>query len=363
MNDTNFLFCDGSLSDKLDNRLARAAKTIAELPADGLEPESEGELFDQLRRKFVVNPLKLIQSRISREGPREVGIELTGDNAFLYGEDRITVKGLELTIIVPFEGDAWLFRMRPSRWSTYPQGEVVGQELHLSYRVVEKDVDEIKKRYHRELQEIEDYIDRQASDIEGFNILIDGVMRDGVTKRRNELRANSQFTDALGIPERTPQRQSRSATRPNATPSPSSAQPKPKVFICYAKTDEAKADELYGQLKRAGADPWLDKRTLVLGDDWENEIKKAVTKADAFVVCLRPGFDEIGFRQREIRWAIDALKLRPPGRGFIIPYIIEPCELPDWCKPIHAGSDLSKQTTVAQLIAAIEKHCNWSHSV
>jgi hypothetical protein len=95
----------------------------------------------------------------------------------------------------------------------------------------------------------------------------------------------------------------------------------------------------------------------VLGDEWESEIKRAVHQADAFVVCLRPGFDEIGFRQQEVRWAREALQLRPPGRGFIIPFVLEPSTIPDWLKPFHLGSDLSKPTSYEELVQALRKHC------
>ena len=84
----------------------------------------------------------------------------------------------------------------------------------------------------------------------------------------------------------------------------------PKVFICYAKKDASNANELFEELQTAGANPWLDKRKLELGDDWEYEIKKAVKEADVFVACLSPGFDDVGFRQREVRWALEALELR-----------------------------------------------------
>ncbi len=131
---------------------------------------------------------------------------------------------------------------------------------------------------------------------------------------------------------------------------------RPKVFICHSSDDAAEADKLFRHLDMAGAEPWLDKRNLALGDDWESEIKKAVAQADVFVVCLRRGFDDIGFRQQEVRWAIEALQKRPPGRGFIIPFILEPCELPAWCEPFHAGSDLSRPTGYAELLQAVEKH-------
>ena len=73
------------------------------------------------------------------------------------------------------------------------------------------------------------------------------------------------------------------------------------------KQDSDEAESLFDRLTKAGAGPWLDKRCFVLGDEWEKEIGTAVDTADVFVVCLRPEFDEIGFRQREVRWAIEAL--------------------------------------------------------
>jgi len=134
----------------------------------------------------------------------------------------------------------------------------------------------------------------------------------------------------------------------------------PKVFICYASADISKAQEIFFWLKGCGADPWFDKERLVSGDQWDVEIRQAVAAADVFVVCLRPGFDDIGFRQNEVREAIRALENRPPGRAFIIPFIVRPCTLPEWCKPFHAGADLSKPTSLQELRRAIEKHCGVS---
>ncbi len=160
------------------------------------------------------------------------------------------------------------------------------------------------------------------------------------------------FGENLGGPEGSASKEY-AVVRPTA-----SARKKPIVFICYCKQDVSMATEIFEALQSHGAAPWLDKECLVHGDDWEREIKRAVEKADAFVACLRPGFDDIGYRQKEVRLALETLKLRPPDRGFIIPFLIEPCSLPEWCNSIHAGSDLSKPTTVVELIRAVRKHCN-----
>ena len=72
-----------------------------------------------------------------------------------------------------------------------------------------------------------------------------------------------------------------------------------KVFICYARCDKPQVLSLYERLKDVGVSPWMDVHSLVLGDQWRDVIKNAVTRADAFVVCLSPAFEEAGFRPME----------------------------------------------------------------
>lgn len=130
----------------------------------------------------------------------------------------------------------------------------------------------------------------------------------------------------------------------------------PRAFICHVKDDSERALELYHQLADAGIRPWLDKIHLRLGDNYEREIKMAVMESNVFIVCLRPGFNEIGFRQKEVRWAMDAIERRPIGQGFIIPYVLIPCDIPEWCSDLHAGPSLDSPTSFNELVLAIYKH-------
>ncbi|MBK8915984.1 MAG: toll/interleukin-1 receptor domain-containing protein [Phycisphaerales bacterium] len=127
----------------------------------------------------------------------------------------------------------------------------------------------------------------------------------------------------------------------------------PRAFICYCKQDIAIATQLFDLLNRNGINAWLDKKCLKLGDKIDVCIEKAVSQADAVVVLLRPQFEDVGYRQREVKLALDASLLRPGDRSFIIPFIIEPCELPQWCQGIHAGSDLSRRTGLDELLLAL----------
>ncbi len=99
-----------------------------------------------------------------------------------------------------------------------------------------------------------------------------------------------------------------------------------KVFLCHAHGDKDRVRELYLRLKKDGVDAWLDKEKLLPGQDWELEIRKAVREADVVVVCLSKQFNQAGFRQKEVRLALDTAMEKPEGEIFIIPARLEECD-------------------------------------
>ena len=99
-----------------------------------------------------------------------------------------------------------------------------------------------------------------------------------------------------------------------------------KVFLCHAHADRDAVRDLYTRLTNDGVDAWLDKEKLLPGQDWELEIRKAVREADVVVVCLSKQFNQAGFRQKEVRLALDTAMEKPEGEIFIIPAKLEQCE-------------------------------------
>jgi hypothetical protein len=99
-----------------------------------------------------------------------------------------------------------------------------------------------------------------------------------------------------------------------------------KVFLCHAHADAARVRELYRRLKRAGVDAWLDKENLLPGSNWDNEIRKAVREADVVIVCLSKQFNQDGYRQKEVRVALDAAMEKRENTIFLIPARLEECE-------------------------------------
>lgn len=107
-----------------------------------------------------------------------------------------------------------------------------------------------------------------------------------------------------------------------------------KVFLCHAHADRDAVRTLWTNLTNDGVDAWLDKKNLLPGQKWRYEIRRAVKEADVVIVCHSKEFNQMGFRQREVRWALDAAMEKPDGEIFIIPARLEECDvletLSDW---------------------------------
>lgn len=108
-----------------------------------------------------------------------------------------------------------------------------------------------------------------------------------------------------------------------------------KVFLCHAHSDVAVVRALYTRLTKDGVDAWLDKEKLLPGQDWELEIRKAVRESDVVVVCLSKQFNQAGFRQKEVRWALDTAMEQPEGEIFIIPARLEECDTLESLRHLH----------------------------
>lgn len=125
-----------------------------------------------------------------------------------------------------------------------------------------------------------------------------------------------------------------------------------KVFLCHAHHDADNVYALYDRLVRNGVDAWLDKKKLVAGQDWEYEIRKAVRESDVVIVCHSKQFNQRGFRQKEVRIALEEADLLPKGAIFIIPARLEECNVLDDLKRWH-WVDLFRTDGYDNLIRAL----------
>ena len=101
----------------------------------------------------------------------------------------------------------------------------------------------------------------------------------------------------------------------------------PKVFISYAREDELSALQLYRDIKKLGALPWIDKINLLPGTHWKSAIQDAIRNADYVLLLLtNNSVNKRGFVQNEIYEALLVLESIPPSNVFIIPVRQDNCQ-------------------------------------
>lgn len=103
-----------------------------------------------------------------------------------------------------------------------------------------------------------------------------------------------------------------------------------RIFLCYAHSDKESVRKLYTRItKKAGIEAWFDTEKLLPGQDWEHEIRKAILESDVIVICLSRQFNRLGgYRQKELKIALEKASLLPDNEIFIIPVRLEKCALP-----------------------------------
>jgi hypothetical protein len=125
------------------------------------------------------------------------------------------------------------------------------------------------------------------------------------------------------------------------------------VFLCHASGDKPAVRVLYQRLQAEGFKPWLDEENLLPGQEWEREISAAVRASTVVLVCLtRASVTKEGFVQKEIKHALDVADEKPEGTIFIIPVLLESCEVPTRLKRWH-WVNLFEESGYGRLLAAL----------
>ncbi|HEX5943767.1 MAG TPA: SUMF1/EgtB/PvdO family nonheme iron enzyme [Anaerolineales bacterium] len=99
-----------------------------------------------------------------------------------------------------------------------------------------------------------------------------------------------------------------------------------RVFLYHAPVDKIVVRDLYLRLIRDGVDTWLVKEKILPGQDWKQEIHKAVFEADVVVVCISERFLQVESRQKEVQAAFNSVIEQFDGQISVIPVRLEECD-------------------------------------
>lgn len=111
----------------------------------------------------------------------------------------------------------------------------------------------------------------------------------------------------------------------------------PLIFLSYAREDALAVHGVYLALRKRGLRPWMDtpptpfeSEGILAGLPWQDVVRKTLQSAHLVLAFFSArSVAKRGFVQREYRMALDLVAERPVGSVFLVPVLLEPCEVPD----------------------------------
>jgi hypothetical protein len=103
-----------------------------------------------------------------------------------------------------------------------------------------------------------------------------------------------------------------------------------QAFLSYQRADRELVEPILAGLRAAELDVWYD-GDLVGGTPWPLEVSRAIRTCAAFIACFSPRYADRhrSYMNEELRQAIEQRRLMPAQARWLVPIIIEPCELPE----------------------------------
>jgi hypothetical protein len=127
-----------------------------------------------------------------------------------------------------------------------------------------------------------------------------------------------------------------------------------QIFVSYSRKDLQTVRELYRRLTDMGYSLWFDQESLLAGQDWEQEIRRAIKSSSAVLMCLSSNWvGEPGYVQKELKLALEVMKEMPEGRIHTIPVRLDDCQVPPALERLH-WVDMTAPQGLARLTAAID---------
>jgi TIR domain len=114
------------------------------------------------------------------------------------------------------------------------------------------------------------------------------------------------------------------------------------VFISYVRENRRAVNRLQKALEARGIRVWRDTADLWPGEDWRQKIETAIVNDTlVFIACFsrQSNAREVSYQNEELTLALDQLRLRRPGKPWLIPVRFDNCEILDL--PIGAGRSLA----------------------
>ncbi|MHA6266337.1 hypothetical protein ACXYMP_05670 [Aliiroseovarius sp. CAU 1755] len=210
------LFNDVDWHSVQQNQKDRMNGEIAGMDGNRLLNTAVGDLADYFTEKYRVDPPILDEEGIHVD-QREVQMDVSRDqNRFISDRSRpFTVAATAVDVTIPFSGDAELFKVQPTTYTSMPpRGRVNRDHLLISFHGTNLEPERLRQSIDRQIQSISSYLETLRGNAEGLNNELPRLANEQIEYRRKKLLGDQSLVASLGFPMKTRADASRTYSAP-----------------------------------------------------------------------------------------------------------------------------------------------------
>jgi hypothetical protein len=181
----------------LRRREASAKDEVDRLADVKVLGDDSAALVRELFEKVKIRPIEFRWDQIYLDEPMEVDIS---GRVNPFGET-YTIRGTNVTVHLPFEGDQDLLQVSPTTQNfNPPQAHVRDREVRLEWEGRAGEVAQVQGWLGQVTSQMKTYAAWSKQDCDGFNTNLEGLLASWLKARRDHLEKNRQLVSALDIP-------------------------------------------------------------------------------------------------------------------------------------------------------------------
>ena len=194
----NDLFSEPARSwDILEQQEYRIDEHVQRLSAAELNARPIETIVDELCHRFSLD-VPVLREQAATASYDE--IDLDAPRRSVLGTPR-PVRGLRITVAVPFIGDRRILDLRPDTYEDLPtpKGLVVGDAIHFTAEGERLTAEEVRAAYDDWLALVNRHLALHREKLGGFNGRLRNTVEDAVGARIERLREHADIVNRLGL--------------------------------------------------------------------------------------------------------------------------------------------------------------------
>jgi hypothetical protein len=197
----NCLFQKGSLRIYLQSLIATAEKDILALSEKDLAQDKIEPIVSRISTKCSLKIPVLLEGDMRMESsPTSIRIVANDDGYSRNKRQDTFIEGTKIKIIIPYTGTKELFFHRPNtNWQNFPQGDVVQNELQLTYYVRPgvHTTEQVEREYKNAVIGIKKLLSDVEKDIANHAQVLVNTINSALATRRAYFQTTQNFISEL----------------------------------------------------------------------------------------------------------------------------------------------------------------------